>query len=583
MSLMFNGIGVARGIAIGDAWLLRRYPFDNPTERDIDTPAREIRRLKAGIRDARHALEQTREEIPEDASSDVSAFIETHLLMLDDSLFLQRPSELIREQRISAEAALQLQREELTRVFGAMEDSYIATRIDDVNHVVNSILRALHVAEHGDTDVDHTAWKGRIIIADDLTPADTVIMKKHGVAAFATETGGQTSHTAVLARSLDIPAIVGLHNLRRYIRHGETLALDGSSGMLLAEPTKAMLAGYRRAQREQRARRKALATLTDQPAVTLDGVEIELAANIEVDEDIKALRRVNADGVGLYRTEFLFMNRNDLPHEQEHFRDYSRVIRALKGKPLTIRSADLGADKLAASIEPLSGASTTNTHNPALGLRGIRLCLQETALFVPQLRAILRTSAKGPVRLLIPMLSGLEEINQTLALIDAVREELREEGIAFDEDMPIGGMIELPASAIMAEAFAERLDFLSIGTNDLIQYTLAIDRVDDAVNYLYDPLHPAVLKLVRDTIRAADKAGIPVSLCGEMAGDTRYVRLLLGLGLTRFSMPPNLLLEVKRCVLESRCSALRKQAAMLMKARSSEQRLSLLARMNSDA
>ncbi|NND90410.1 MAG: phosphoenolpyruvate--protein phosphotransferase [Granulosicoccus sp.] len=580
MSLMFNGIGVSRGIAIGDAYLLRRNQID-VTSRTLSKKSvpGEVRRFKRALKAARAQLLTAREHIPKDAPSDVSSFIETHILMIDDSVLSQRPIEIIKTELINAEAALQQQREELIKVFGSMDDSYLATRIDDVNHVIDSVLRALDDKAEQVVGAEH--WKGQIIVADDLTPADTVTMQHHGVAGFVTETGGQLSHTAILARSLGIPAIVGVSSIRRYIKTGEIIALDGRLGMVLAEPTDDMLSAFRRQQKDTRQRQRELDKLIDTEAITQDGVQLTLSANIEIEEDLKALKRVNADGVGLYRTEFLYMNRDTVPTEQEHFKVYTKVLRALKGSPLTIRTADLGADKQVDGHE--ASRSRPQAHNPAMGLRGIRLCLSDTSLFIPQLRAILRASARGPIRVLLPMLTNVAEVAQCLRLIEQVKQSLRDENIDFDDGMQVGGMIEVPAAAIAAEQFVQHLDFLSIGTNDLIQYTLAIDRIDDQVNYLYDPLHPAVLALIRTIIDAGLKGGIPVAMCGEMAGDERYVRLLLGLGLTDFSMPPNLILETKRNLIGSRRSTLKKQVNALMAAQTTEERQALLDKINASA
>ncbi|MFK7854449.1 MAG: phosphoenolpyruvate--protein phosphotransferase [Granulosicoccus sp.] len=580
MSLMFSGIGVSRGIAIGNAYLLRRNQIDVTSrtlgKKDIST---EVRRFKRALKASRIHLLTTRDNIPKDAPSDVSAFIETHILMLDDSVLSQRPIEIIKSDMVNAEAALQQQREELSKVFGSMEDTYLSTRIDDVNHVIDSVLRALD--DGAEPDEGSEQWKGQIIIADDLTPADTVTMQHHGVAGFVTETGGQLSHTAILARSLGIPAIVGVSNIRQYIKPGEEITLDGRAGMVLAEPTDEMLAMFRTQQKETRLRQRELSKLNDTKAITTDGVQLKLSANIEIEEDLKSLKRVNADGVGLYRTEFLYMNRDDVPTEQEHFKVYTKVLRALKGESLTIRTADLGADKFMG--KQLNTHDRPLAHNPAMGLRGIRLFLNDISLFMPQLRAILRASARGPIRLLIPMLTNMSEVEQCLSLIDEVKTTLRAENIEFDDKMPIGGMIEVPAAAIAANQFAERLDFLSIGTNDLIQYTLAIDRIDDQVNYLYDPLHPAVLSLIKMTIDAGQQAGIPVAMCGEMAGDARFVRLLLGLGLTDFSMPPNLILETKRSLISCRKATVKKQMNALLKASSIDEQKALIEKINASA
>ena len=577
MSLMFNGIGVSRGVAIGNAYLLRRNQID-VTSRSLDKKdiSTEVRRFKRALKAARAQLLTARDNIPKDAPSDVSAFIETHILMLDDGVLAQRPIEIIKAELINAEAALQQQREELIKVFGSMEDTYLATRIDDVNHVIDSVLRALDDSAEPAEGPEH--WKGQIIVADDLTPADTVSMQHHGVAGFITETGGQLSHTAILARSLGIPAIVGIPNIRRYVKSGEVLALDGRLGMVLAEPTTEMLTDFKRQQKETKLKQRELSKLIDTKAITTDGVELKLSANIEIEEDIKALKRVNANGVGLYRTEFLYMNRDSVPSEQEHFKVYTRVLRALKGETLTIRTADLGADKNMDGQASLRVRS--QGHNPAMGLRGIRLCLSDPSLFLPQLRAILRASGRGPIKLLIPMLTNIAEVDQCLKLIEQAKQMLREENIEFDENIPVGAMIEVPAAAICAIQFAQKLDFLSIGTNDLIQYTLAIDRIDDQVNYLYDPMHPAVLNLIKTTIEAGQKCNIPVTLCGEMAGDSRYVRVLLGLGLTEFSMPPNLILETKRTLISGRRATLKKQVNLLLNAGTSEEQKTLLDKIN---
>lgn len=576
MTLMFNGIGVSKGFTIGEAHVLRRNQVDvtarKLTKKQI---APECRRLRRAIKLAKAELLTARDNIPEDAPSDISAFIETHILMLDDGLLSDTPIDIIKNEHCNAEAALQKQREAMAKVFGSMEDEYLATRIDDVNHVIDAVLRTL---DTGDTPDPVENWKGQIVIASDLTPADTVAMKHQGVAGFVTETGGQLSHTAILARSLGIPAIVGVHNIRKYVKPGEVLTLDGKKGLLLAEPTDDMLSHVRKQQKAFKQKQRDLTKLIDTPTITQDGVKLQLSANIEIENDLKAFKRVNAEGVGLYRTEFMYMNRETPPTEQEHFKVYSKVIRALKGQLLTIRTADLGADKLVSH-------STTSTpgplaHNPAMGLRGIRLCLNEPAMFIIQLRAIFRVSARGPLRILLPMLTTVNEVTQTLALIESVKQSLTEEGIEFDPDVAVGGMVEVPAAAIAADQFAEQLDFLSIGTNDLIQYTLAIDRIDDEVDYLYDPLHPAVLQLIKYTIDAGNKANIPVGLCGDMASDPQFVRVLLGLGLSEFSMPPNSLLAVKDSLINARRVRVRRFATAMMKTSDIDEQRSLLDRIN---
>jgi len=462
------------------------------------------------------------------------------------------PVDLIRQSLCNAEWALKMQRDALAKVFDEMDDPYLRTRMDDVDHVVARIQRILigasnHGAAHGEDQL-----RGAIVVAHDLTPAETALLHHQGIAGFVTESGGPLSHTAILARSRGMPAIVGTHITSHQVRDGDTVILDAGRGVLLADIAESTLKSYRRKQREQQKRLSQLDRLKSAPAVTGDGISIRLLANIELEEDVRAARRAGADGIGLYRTEFLFMNRSDVPDEEEQLAQYLAVVRALKGLPITIRTMDLGADKGYAA----DAGSERLATNPALSLRAIRLCLKNTELFRPQLRAILRASAEGPVRLMIPMLSSARELNEALELIEDIRQELGRQGVAFDPEMPVGGMIEVPAAALSATLFARKLDFLSIGTNDLIQYTLAIDRVDDSVTYLYDPLHPAVLRLIRMVIEAGQRYQVPVSMCGEMAGDPRYTRLLLGMGLNEFSVPPTALLEVKDVIQRSRIGRL---------------------------
>jgi len=576
MSLMFSGIGVSRGIAIGDVYLLRRnQPKFNERKLKQNQISTEVRRYRKALAKAKAQLEKVRDSIPKDASGDVSAFIETHLLMLDDTVLSQTPIDILKKNKIGAETALEEQRKELKRIFEVMEDPYLATRMNDVNHVIDQIMNAL--LNEGDTtnaeknQITHD-WKGKVVVADDLTPADTIVMQHDGVLGFVTETGGQLSHTAILARSLGLPAIVGIHNIRSYLKPGEKIILNGETGLALAEPSRSMVVTFQKEQRKFKERRRELDKLINTPAVCADGTSVTLLANIEIEDDLKALKKVCADGVGLYRTEFLYMNRDNLPDENEHFRVYSKVARALKGSPLTIRTADLGADK-EVDLTP----SGPLAHNPAMGLRGIRLALSDTSLLIPQLAAILRVSARAPVSIMFPMLTNVHEVELCLELLEEVKRQLKRRRVNFNDDIKVGGMIEVPAAA---EQFAAKLDFLSIGTNDLIQYTLAIDRIDDQVNYLYDPLHPAVLHLIKQTIEAGKRADIPVAMCGEMAGDTRYVRLLLGLGLTEFSMPPNSLLEVKRALLGADRKRLQRHAQAMIKCNTQQAQQKLLLKIN---
>jgi phosphoenolpyruvate-protein phosphotransferase (PTS system enzyme I) len=557
VSLALSGIGVSRGIAIGKAYLLQRglpevseYAIPKAQIKD------EVTRFMQAVVAARQQLKAIRKQIPADTSQDIASFIDTHLLMLKDSALSEVPINLIRSRKCNAEWALKLQRDALVNVFEQMDDPYLRTRKDDVDHVVNRIQRILLKQEGHSQDTDVMPLKGRIIVADDLTPADAILMQHQGIAGFVTEHGGPLSHTAIIARNLRIPAIVGVRHARRYLNDDEELILDGRQGVVLAEADDAtILHHYRRLQSEERRYRTQLAKLKGEPAITRDGRVISLQANIELPEDVHAARRVAAAGVGLYRTESLFMNRDAPPDEEEQLAVYLQVLHGMRGAPVTIRTLDLGADKQVNDGRDERPVST----NPALGLRAIRLCLKDLTLFRPQLRAILRASAQGPLRMMVPMLSNLQEIQQVLQLIDESKQELTRQGLKFDPELPVGGMIEVPAAAISAQFFAPHLDFMSIGTNDLIQYTLAIDRVEDDVNYLYDPLHPAVLHLIRHVIEAGHNAGVPVAMCGEMAGDIRYTRLLLGLGLREFSMQPATLLEVKNIINTSHADELAAQ------------------------
>lgn len=550
--LTLHGAGIGKGITIGTAFVLQGPSMDIPDymvpEGEIES---EVTRFQNAIQAARSQLSNIRDHIPSNAPSESAMFIEAHLLMMDDPLIASETLKTIRDEHVNAESALQRHAESLVRVFEEMEDPYLRDKKTDIDQVVNRIQQNLLNVHQENIDGIEEGLAGKIVITTDLAPADTVLLKHHKMSAFVTDLGGPISHTAILARSLKIPAIVGLHGTTRYIRHGETLIVDGKRGTVILSPDEDVLNAYRDHYGEILHKQQELETLRTSDAVTQDGQPIQMMANIELPEDIEATQRAHADGVGLYRTEYLFMNRQEPPTEAEQFSAYKRVVTALK-KPITIRTLDLGADKQVDGGRP----NLDTTTNPALGLRAVRLCLNEPGLFKPQLRAILRVSAFGSIEMMIPMVSSLDELGQVLDLIEETKQELRRQGHAYDEHIPVGGMIEVPAAAIAADLFASRLNFLSIGTNDLIQYTLAIDRVDDSVNYLYDPLHPSVLRLIKMTIDAGNLAGVPVAMCGEMAGESRYTKLLLGLGLRNFSMEPDSLLEIKKVIRETDLSSI---------------------------
>ncbi len=579
MTLELQGVGVSRGIAIGKAHIL----FHNqPDVREYLIPAfaieEEIERFIDALTEAKKQLKAIRNQIPANAPTDVSAFIDTHLLMLNDSSLSKVPVDMIRSRHCNAEWALQLQRDALINVFNEMDDPYLRTRRDDVDHVVNRIHRILSDQDVADHEIPDGRLKGHIIIAEDLTPADTLLMQHQGIAAFVTEHGGATSHTTILARSLGIPAIVGVGSVRRYIQDNELLIVDGENGMLIAGIDEITEAEYRIRRIAFDKHIASLSKYKSQPTKTRNGKTITLMANAELPEDISAITNIGAQGIGLYRTEFLYMNRLAPPEEEEQLAAYRDVVEGMNNHPVTIRTFDLGADK---TVDGGRSSSQTTT-NPALGLRAIRLCLKFPAMFRTQLRAILRASAFGKIKIMFPMISSTQELVQAKHLLELCKQELDNEELEYDRHIQIGAMIEIPASAVCAEMFAKHVDFLSIGTNDLIQYTLAIDRIDDNVNYLYDPLHPAVLKLIKMTLEAGKKYNIPVSMCGEMAGDPRYTRLLLAMGLEYFSMHPNALLVVKQIINETDLTLLPSNTLQIMDMADTSDAQILLEQINSN-
>ena len=557
MTFSCNGIGISttHTIAIGKVHKLQRGPLHiQPRWVGHEQIPAELERFRTAVRQAHLELSSVRDKLPASTAPDIVDFINTHLLMIEDQALNEAVEEIISQEACAAEWALQLRRNALVKVFDEMEDPYLCTRKDDLDHVINRIQKCLLNFQEDALDDN---LEGKVIVSQDLTPSDTILMKHQGVIAFVTEFGGPMSHTAILARSLNIPAIVGVRYATDLFRQGETIVVDGLHGIATGSPENTLLEQYKQRLEQERGYDQTLRELVKIPSLTTDSQPFSLMANIELPEDIEAAIDNGACAIGLYRTEFLYMNRADTPSEEEHFEAYLGILNSLQGMPLTIRTLDLGADKTGSYGQPSSS-------NPALGLRAIRLCLKETELFKTQLRAIVRVSAFGPVRLMLPMLTNVREVEQAQHLIRNIQTELRVEGVDFDPSMPIGGMIEVPAAALEAGSFARQLDFLSIGTNDLIQYTLAIDRVDDEVNYLYDPLHPSIIRLIKISIDAARQHDIPISMCGEMGGDPRIIRLLAGLGLREFSMQPNSLLKAKQSLLSVNLARLEQQTQELL-------------------
>jgi phosphoenolpyruvate-protein phosphotransferase (PTS system enzyme I) len=559
MSLQIFGLPVSRGIAIGRAVLIGSnrvdvaHYFIEPSEVDA-----EITRLVEARNQVGEELLVLKRDLPEDAPQELAALMDVHLMLLHDEMLEEAIRGWIVDRHYNAEWALTSQLDVLVRQFEEMEDEYLRERKADIEQVAERVLAALVAHSQPRSPLhpaqDHPDLTGQdgplVLIANDIAPADMLHFKRSVFTGFVTDVGGRNSHTAIVARSLDIPAVVGSRDASRLIRQDDWVIIDGDAGLVIVDPSPIVLDEYSFRQRQGRLERDRLARLKHRAAVTLDGERVQLHANIEMPDDAKGAFEVGAEGVGLFRSEFLFMNRGgQLPDEDEQFEAYRKAVAAMKGLPVTIRTVDIGADK---PLDRMSTAELRHEHtlNPAMGLRAIRWSLADPAMFKRQLRAILRAAAFGPVKLLIPMLSRASEIRHTLDILQRCREQLRDARVPYGE-VEVGAMIEIPAAVLVMPLFLRHFDFVSIGTNDLIQYALAIDRADETVAHLYDPWHPAVLQMIEQTIRMAREAGKGVSVCGEMAGDTEFTDLLLGMGLRSFSMHPSRLLAIKQRVLRA--------------------------------
>ncbi|MCL2591131.1 MAG: phosphoenolpyruvate--protein phosphotransferase [Betaproteobacteria bacterium] len=544
MSFAVHGLPVSQGIAIGHAHLVSHALLE------VNHYKIAPRHLEAELERFDNAVASVDGELlglktvatTAQPHSEVGAFIDLQRMMLEDPVLIEAARNKIKEHHYNAEWALVQQMESVVEQFRQIEDPYLRERKADVVQVVERLVKTL-LGDPGPLPQRRKDGLGTVIVAHDLSPADTIGFKDH-IAGFITDVGGPTSHTAIVARNLGIPAVVGLRHIRDLLRANELIIVDGTRGIAIIDPDESVVEEYQLRRAALELERSKLKRLRDTPATTLDGEVIQLLANVSGPQDMAQVKETNADGVGLLRTEFLFIDRDTLPDEDEQYETYRSILKAASGRPVSARTFDIGADKM------LVG-STQDEPNPALGLRAVRYSLAEPKMFLTQLRALLRSSAHGKLRIMIPMLVHADEIEQTLTLIEKAKEELREEKIKFDEKIPIGGMVEVPAAALALNMFIRRLGFLSIGTNDLIQYTLAVDRGNEAVVRLYDPLHPAVLKLISGTIQAAQRAEIPVSVCGEMAGSSTYTLLLLGMGLRSFSMHPARILEIKQQILRA--------------------------------
>ncbi|HLC17759.1 MAG TPA: phosphoenolpyruvate--protein phosphotransferase [Thermodesulfobacteriota bacterium] len=539
---LMRGIGVSPGIIIGSAHLLEsgvvepaHYCYLEASEAEG-----EIERFKKALKESRDQLSRIKKKMEEDGrGKEHTSIIDAHLMILQDHMLINDTIKAINEQRVNAEWALKKVLDGLTAYFDKIDDEYLRERSSDIEHTVNRVLVNLMGRKHESLS---EVKKPSVVIAHDLSPTDTAQMVKGTVLAFLTDAGGKTSHTAIIARALEIPAVVGLESITRRVENGDTVIVDGTTGTVIVNPSKSVIEVYRRRRERYESYGKALFHYKDLPSETTDGRRVSLMGNMEIVEEIDSLITHGAEGIGLYRTEFLYLNRKELPTEQEHVKAYREVIKKMAPNQVIIRTLDVGGDKA------LPGREASEEINPALGLRAIRYCLKNRDLFKTQLRGILRASSTGKVKVMFPMISGIEELRLAKAVLEEAKEELRGEGKAFDEKIEVGAMIEIPSAAIIADLIAKEVDFVSIGTNDLLQYSLAIDRVNEHVAYLYEPFHPAVLRIIKNVADAAEKAGISAGVCGEMAGEPEYALILLGFGITHLSMSAFSILKVKRLI-----------------------------------
>lgn len=580
ISFTLHGLGVSSGIAIGRAHLVSQATLEVShlfiAPRQIE---KEITRFEAAVTKVRNELEALREDAG-NMMADVSAFVDLHMMILADSDLSEAPKQIIRERRCNAEWAIVQQMELLVEQFDAIDDPYLRERRYDVCQVVERVVRELSGRTSANRMTKSVRGEPLIAVAHDLSPADIVAYKDHNFVSFITDVGGATSHTAILARGMGIPAVLGLYDARRLIRNGEQLIIDGERGVIIVNPDPRILEEYQLKKSQFEIERARLKLLKSARATTLDKVKIEMLANLDEPGEVDAALDVGAEGVGLLRTEFIFLGHDGIPSEDEQFEAYRKVVKGMEGRPVTIRTFDLGNDK---HLNSAAMSSKYKHINPALGLRSIRLSLAEPKFFHAQLRAILRASKYGKTRILIPMLSHEHQISQSLVAIEQAKASLRSERIAFDEAIEIGGMIEVPAAALTASLFLRKLNFLSIGTNDLIQYTLAIDRSDAQVAHLYDPLHPAILRLLAYVIGSGGKKDVPVSICGELAGDPRMTRLLLGMGLRRFSMFPAHIPGVKQRIKQSDAGELAHNVRRILKLDEAEKIHEQVDRLNAES
>ena len=581
MTFALHGIPVSKGIAIGRAVLISHAALE-VSHYLIEAGKEELeaQKLLDAFEQVRLELEQLRRGLPKDAPQEMAAFLDVHGMILADPALAEKPLKLIRTQRLNAAWALTTELNDLLEQFAEIEDVYLKERGNDIRQVAERVLKALNTQQKDSLNgseliASSDLGADAIIVAHDIAPHDMLRFKEHLFTGFVTDLGGKTSHTAIVARSMEIPAVVGVRHASEMIRHGDWLVLDGERGVVVVSPDEQLLSEYRKLQTQDLKEVRKLQQLKHSETRTVDNVDIELFANIELPEDATQALKLGAVGVGLFRSEFLFMDRNQaLPNEDQQYQEYRRVVNLMHGLPVNIRTIDVGADKALGASGDVSQTGTS-----PLGLRAIRWSLTEPEIFLTQLRAILRASAHGQARIMIPMLAHAKEIDETLRLIEKAKQQLHSRGQPFNPNIQVGAMIEVPAAALVLPLFINRFDFLSIGTNDLIQYTLAIDRADHAVAHLYDPLHPAILHLLASIIEQAKRANVPIAVCGEMAGDPALTKLLLALGLTDFSMHFSQLLLVKREILNADVGQLKARIPRVLKAYEPETQAKALERL----
>lgn len=540
--VLMKGIGVSSGIVIGQAYLMERGMVEPAQYCYLDSREAEgeIERFKNALKESRDQLTRIKKKMEDDQrGKEHIRIIDAHLMILKDNMLINDTVKVIKEERVNAEWALKTVLKDLMEYFNRMDDEYLRERSTDIEHIVNRVLINLMGRKHEPVADLKTP---SIIIAHDLAPTDTAQMVKGTVLSFLTDVGARTSHTAIMARSLEIPAVVGLESITRKAENGDTIIVDGTTGTVIINPSESVIEVYRRRRERYDNYGKALFHYKDLPCETKDGRRIRLVGNMEIAEEIDSLVEHGAEGIGLYRTEFLYLNRKDLPGEDEHVRAYKHVVKRMAPNPVIIRTLDIGADKA------IAGAEQAKEINPAMGLRAIRFCLKNVDIFKTQLRAILRASANGKIKIMFPMISGIDELRRAKALLEEAKEELAAEGKPFDRNIEVGAMIEVPSAAIIADLIVKEVSFVSIGTNDLLQYSLAIDRVNEHVAYLYEPFHPAVLRIIKTVADAGARAGVTVGVCGEMAGEPEYALILVGFGIEQLSMNAFSILRVKRLI-----------------------------------